>query len=40
MHTLAVVIRNVFYSELYQNNIFFIFLKLFLISSYYYNFKT
>ena len=28
----AVIFQNIFYSEMYQNNIFFIFLKLFLTS--------
>ena len=36
----AVVFLSVFHSELYQNNIFFIFLKLFLISAYPNDLKT
>jgi len=36
----AVVFQNMFYSEMYQNNIFFIFKKLFLISTHQNDLKT
>jgi hypothetical protein len=36
----AVAFQSVFHSEKYQNNIFFIFLKLFLISTHQNNLKT
>jgi hypothetical protein len=36
----AVVFQSVFHSEMYQNNIFFIFKKLFFISAHQNNLKT